>query len=176
MTAANEEAGVIRPTTHSDVLFPLGTIPVIETIFRRDVDLWGSLNRLESVYPGFRSWIERKVVPGLHCDTRRLFTVMKAGRPIGIAIAKREEERKLCTVWVHENYRWQRVACALVEEAIDWLGTDRPLFTVPDERLSEFRGILRRRCFVHTESVADYYRPGKVEHVFNGHLRRATHS
>ena len=51
---------------------------------------------------------------------------MNAGRPIGIAIAKREEERKLCTVWVHEKYRRQGVASALVEEAIESLEQNGP--------------------------------------------------
>jgi GNAT superfamily N-acetyltransferase len=172
----NEEAGVIRPTKNSDVLFPLGLIFGIENMARDDTDICGSLLGLESVYPGFRSWFEGKVVPGLYRGTRRLFTVMNAGRPIGIAIAKREEERKLCTVWVHEEYRREGVAWALVERAIEWLGTERPLFTVPEERLSEFQGILRRRCFEHAESAMAYYRPGKVEHVFNGHLGRTTNS
>jgi GNAT superfamily N-acetyltransferase len=155
---------------------PLGIIPGVEHTACDPADLWRSLVGLESSYPNFRFWFESKVVPGLYRGTRRLFIIMNVGRPIGIAIAKREEERKLCTVWVHEKYRRRGVACALIDEATEWLGTERPLFTVPEERLSEFQGILRRRCFAYTESARAYYRPGKVEYVFNGLLRHSTHS
>jgi hypothetical protein len=131
-----------------------------------------SIRQLEFVYPGFDAWFHGKVVPGLRDGSRKLFVESAAGRMAGLAIAKRtSSERKLCTLWVAPETRNTGVAARLADEAFDWLGTAKPLFTVPDVRMKEFAGLLNRWEFVETQVVEDIYRQTSREFVFNGLLR-----
>lgn len=127
-------------------------------------------------YPGFDDWFSGKVASGLRSGERLILTSMVDGVLAGVAICKRTEaERKLSTLWVAPGARRQSIAATLASEAFAWLGTDRPLFTVPEERLPDFRGLLR--CWSFSEPVAycDLYRPDKVEYVFNGRMARMSH-
>lgn len=129
------------------------------------------LAHLELIYPGFRSWYYGKVVPGISSGTRREFTARAGGRLCGVAIAKRDSERKLCTLWVADGHRSRGLAQALANRAFDWLGDNKPLFTVPEDRLADFAPLLAKWEFVEVSRLPGYYRPGKVEHAFNCGLK-----
>jgi hypothetical protein len=133
-------------------------------------DVWQHLSHLEDRYPNFRSWYYDKVIPGAFEGKRCLLACLAGENLLGIAIAKRGEEEKLCTLWVCQEARAVGVANIIAQRAFDWIGTSRPLFTVPEEQIPFFRGLLRRWNFDQTQKIAGYYRQGKVEHIFNGHL------
>lgn len=119
-------------------------------------------------YPGFQAWFFGKVVPGLG-KQRRMILAERHGRVAGLAICKRSDtERKLCTLWVHDGLRGRGIAGELAREAFDWLGTERPLFTVPDEHLAKFRGLVRAWRFPKPVAYRGLYRDARAEHVFNG--------
>jgi hypothetical protein len=133
--------------------------------------IFDSIAHLEFDYPGFDAWFHGKVVPGIRDGSRNLFVESSAGRLAGIAIAKRtSSEQKLCTLWVAREARNSGVAASLAAKAFDWLGTTKPLFTVPDVRIGQFAGLLRRWDFVETQVVEDMYRSASRELVFNGTL------
>lgn len=124
------------------------------------------------LYPGFRRWFFGLVVPGLYSGERRIILSKANGILTGIAICKRNQaERKLCTLWVSPSARERRVASALASQAFDWLDSDRPLFTVPEERISEFEGLCKAWHFSAPTFSANLYREGRVEYVFNGAIK-----
>lgn len=126
-------------------------------------------------YPGFRNWFFGKVAPALGAQ-RRLIIAKRRGRIAGLAICKRyETERKLCTLWVHQDERGRGIAGDLAREAFDWLDTDRPLFTVPDEHLAKFRGLVRSWGFSNPVAYRSLYRSARTEHVFNGIAGTCSH-
>lgn len=135
---------------------------------------WTALRQLEAVYPGFRSWFFELVVPGLADGSRRIFERVGPHGLEGLVIAKRKAERKLCTIWTADHARGRGIAAELILEASEWLGTEKPLLTVPEERLSEFRSLLNRLDYCEVEALQGWYRPGKTEHVFNAQLRPET--
>jgi hypothetical protein len=157
-------------------------IPICPSAAVRSVVLPEDLDRVFATievaagdfYPGFRSWYYDKVVTGIELGDRAVFIVGSENAVLGAAIAKRSaDERKLCTLWVENNARGDGIAGALVDTAFDWLGTSSPLFTIPEERMTEFRGLLNRwRCSI-TQREMGIYRPDKIEFVFNGQLRSA---
>ncbi|MFZ3179566.1 MAG: GNAT family N-acetyltransferase, partial [Methylocystis silviterrae] len=121
---------------------------------------------------GFDWWFRNKVATGLRSGERKIFFETRECRVAGIAIAKREmQERKLCTLYVLPEFRNTGVASELAAEAFEWLGTEKPLFSVPEERIYEFRTLIRMWDFHQTNRILGAYREGKVEYVFNGHLR-----
>ncbi len=141
------------------------------SLIREAERLWPTLLHLEGTYPGFTSWYWNKVIPGLSRGTRHLFWVGSLDAPSAVAILKREAgESKICTAWVAEPERRRGHGRRLLEESIEWLGEARPLFTVPAERYAEFEMLMHRLDFVETARIESLYRPGVVEHVFNGSL------
>lgn len=141
------------------------------SLVREAEKLWPILSHLESTYPGFTSWYWNKVIPGLSRGTRHLFWIGSLDAPSAVAILKREAgESKICTAWVSESERGRGHGRRLLEESIEWLDETRPLFTVPAERYAKFEPLMHRLGFVETARIGSLYRPGVVEHVFNGPL------
>lgn len=132
--------------------------------------IYAALERanVPAFYPGFRAWFFGKVVPGLG-KQRRIFITSDHGAVAGLAICKRTDtERKLCTLWVNHSLRGRGIAGELAREAFDWLETQRPLFTVPDEHLAKFRGLIRSWGFAEPVAYQGLYRTARTEYVFNG--------
>ena len=131
--------------------------------------LWPNLKHLGQVYPGFSVWYWGKVIPGVLRGSRRIFIEGRLQNPEGVAIAKREaDECKVCTLWVSTESRGKGVGRRLLGEAIDWVGVKRPVFTVPQERHDELRPLLRRFNFEKRAALPSLYRPGVLEHIYNG--------
>ncbi|MDX8469375.1 hypothetical protein RFM41_32175 [Mesorhizobium sp. VK25A] len=133
--------------------------------------IYGWLERagVHQFYPNFQPWFFGKVVPGLHTGERHIVTTYVEGTLAGVAICKRAEtERKLCTLWVAPALRERGVAKSLARCAFDWLESDRPLFTVPEERIAEFAGLLRVWGFSPPQVYPSLYRWNRAEYVFNG--------
>jgi GNAT superfamily N-acetyltransferase len=132
------------------------------------VRIFACLAHLECQYPGFDRWFWKKVVPGLLDGSRRVF-MEDDGHIRGIVISKRSpSQRKLCTVWVDSDCTGQGIGRALMEDAMKWLGTARPLITVPEERLFEFEPLFKRWRFSLDQVVHSLYRADCREYVFNG--------
>jgi GNAT superfamily N-acetyltransferase len=135
------------------------------------VRAYEAIAHLEATYPGFSDWYWGKVVPGMADGTRWLRIVERSGRIDGVAIAKNDNaERKLCTVWVRPELLGAGLGVRLIREGCAWLGTERPLASVPEELMPQYEAILSRLGFSLDQVLDGYYRPGRREFVFNGRL------
>jgi hypothetical protein len=137
-------------------------------------EVFEPIQHLELLYPGFREWFHAKVIPGLRDGSRKIFSrTNPVGKsPWAIAITKRTpQERKLCTLWVAPEARNLGLAAICAEEAFSWLGTKKPLFTVPDLQIEGFKTLLNRWDFEQTQAIDGIYRRNSREYVFNGALR-----
>jgi len=148
--------------THSTVWRPeLPEVPLPVRVF-------SSLAHLEEMYPGFGQWYWTKVASGLRDGSRRIF-VEGNNEITGVVIAKRSRaERKLCTVWIAPQFAGQGLGTRLMRNAMSWLGTTRPLITVPEERLAEFQPSFTRWRFSLHQVADSLYRPGHLEYIYNG--------
>ncbi|PYG29951.1 hypothetical protein C8N36_107117 [Pelagimonas varians] len=133
--------------------------------------VWHNLQHLETTYSGFGSWYWGKVVPGVTTGHRRILSAECDGVLSGVVIAKSEGEKKICTVWVPEQFRGQLVATRLMEDAMEWLDSEKPLFSVPSFRKQEFQAIVKKFGFQLEQTVHELYGTGRVEHVYNGTLK-----
>lgn len=149
---------------------------VIDPTGRADA-AWRALHSLEAMYPGFRRWYWGKVVPGLATGERHIFLDGHVSSPRGLAIAKRDStEAKVCTLWVAPSERGRGLGQELLEKAVEWVGVDHPLFTVPQERYDELLPLTQKLGFCETAPLESLYRPGIVEHIFNGTQTRTLSS
>ncbi len=146
------------------------------TYLKTDIDaseLVVILHGLEKVYPDFAEWYRRRVVPGVSDGSRMIFAEVAHDGIAGVAIAKRSrEELKLCTLW-RDPFRGDGdTASRLMRSAMAWLGTDRPVFTVPFDRIQRLRPVLNEFGMGAGMAVGQLYRPGVEEILFNAECMR----
>lgn len=128
-----------------------------------------ALGEVAAYYPGFDAWYWRKVVPGAADGSRLVDTVVRDGVTVAVAISKKaKDEMKLCALFVRQEARGQGHGIRLLDRACLWLGTDKPLATIPEERMPAFAKIVRERDWVMTGTLLSAYRPGRIEYVYNG--------
>jgi len=87
----------------------------------------------------------------------------------GILILKNtENEKKICTIRVIENFRNKGIGTKLFEKSFEYLETKTPLITLPEECYKEgFKFLLERYRFKMTNKIIGAYRENKIEYFFN---------
>ena len=111
------------------------------------------LEQIRVIYPDFAFWFWRTCAPGLLIGSRRIFSV-QSDNECAIVIAKKSsEERKLCTIFVSKGFQNRGIATRLIWSALHWLECRKPILTISDERMAEFRPILSRFDFSRPKSV-----------------------
>ena len=95
---------------------------------------------------------------------------------IAIACLKKDEiERKICTLYIKEEYRNKGFGSLIIEESFKWLETTKPLITIPEYKLNEFIPIIEKYQWNLTEIIDSLYQPNYKELFFNNiHTRNKT--
>lgn len=121
-------------------------------------------------YRNYHKWYWQKVVPGLVNKTREILIAWTNAGPAGVAILKSENgERKICTLMIFEAFRSQNIATVLLTESFKYLGTTKPLITIPDYKLQQFSAIVQKYSWEQTQVLdKGYYNDTSKELVFNG--------
>ncbi|HEU5114771.1 MAG TPA: N-acetyltransferase [Candidatus Paceibacterota bacterium] len=146
---------------HSHELSP-GTLLLPDELSALDF-----VNSLSSDYPELEIWFRTKVVPGLRAGTRKIVRIERSATLIGIGIAKKEDEKKICTVRIAPPYFGRGYALKIFDECLRWLGTAKPYLTVSENKLPAFERIFDYYGFVHTSSQLGRYRTGVIELAYN---------
>lgn len=153
----------------------IGTEPILFQIRGAVSDVeraYAAVAWLKSEYPGFDDWYWQTVVPGIDTGERRLTSVERDGRVVGVGISKRSNsEKKMCTIWVDPEFEGTGLGIRLMKDSMRWLGTDKPLATVSQSRMPAFAQIMARLGYDLTQVLPDYYVDGQSEFVFNGALQ-----
>lgn len=106
-----------------------------------EIYLASDYNHLQ--YPGYCKWFYGKNIPRVITGTGEILFYLDGLELVGLAILKRDiEEAKICTFMVREEYQKCGFGKALLERSFDYLGTDKPLITIPTKRLEEFSKII----------------------------------
>jgi predicted GNAT family N-acyltransferase len=134
-------------------------------------ELYSLLQVSKVWYPEIFRWYFQKFVPGLGNDSRQILIYKADNQVAGIALLKNEAtEKKICTFMVKGKYRNNGIGKTLFSRCIEILGTDKPMITVPAERLSYFSNLFKYYEFELSQVLENYYRSNSVEYVFNGYL------
>ena len=127
-------------------------------------------------YPNIDVWFN-KVINEInnHPENREMFICLSNndGSPsvLGLVILKKTHcEKKICTLKVDERYQKKGIGSALILKAFDFLETDKPLITVPEEYENMFSKILNKFEFKKTDEIHGLYRENKIEYIYNRHL------
>ena len=94
-----------------------------------------SLNTLRNYYDNFNEWFDKKVLSG----NRFVFVAYDKGNFAGCLILKKEKnEKKICTLFVREENRFDHIGGDFLQIAYDTLQTDKLSISISDEVKEEF--------------------------------------
>ena len=127
---------------------------------------------LNGTYPGYKEWFYDKQIKGCLTPNRNIIFIKNEEEKI-IALSclkKDEEEKKICTLFVSDEYRKQGLGSLLFEESMKFLETTKPLVTFTEDKLPMFEKIVTKYNWELTEIVDGIYNDGIREFCFNGQL------
>lgn len=140
-------------------------------LFKYYVDkVFEKLCFLKRSYPNFKEWYYGKVIPNVGLGTREIIVEELDGEIVAVSIVKKSEEKKICTFAVFGIYQNKGIGRKLMRNSIEFLETNRPIITVSEENIYEFRRFLRGFGFEEVQQIPNYYLEGSIEYAFNGRL------
>lgn len=127
-------------------------------------------------YPGYKKWFLEKQLSAIESDERNiLFVKNNENKIIALACLKKtDEEQKICTLYVSEEYRNMNIGSQLVEESIKWLENSKPLITISDYKFEMFESLIEKYDWQLTEAITGIYNEESKELCFNGTLSDKT--
>ncbi len=123
-------------------------------------------------YPKHFEWYWAKQIPRVFNGTGEIIICTIENNIAGVAFLKKDEdERKICTFLVLQEYRGKHVATEMLEHAFTYLGTTKPLITIADYKLPMFEHIINKYNWELTQTMNEgYYNNSSRELVYNGKL------
>jgi hypothetical protein len=131
-----------------------------------------NLQDLQNEYPDFYEWYYFKVVPQITVGKRNISIVRYGAEIAGLVITKNDLEKKICTLRVNKKYQKSGVGKILFEDTFDILETEKPIITVSEGRVFEFRRIFSYYGFNLEKVYNNYYKTNQAELSFNGLLNK----
>lgn len=120
-------------------------------------------------YPDYKQWFLNTQVPGLYDNTRNIIIAHLNNKIVGfVSLKKTPTEKKICTFYVEKSFRRNKIGTILVEKAIEYLEEERPLITIPMDKLNEFIKIGNRLGWQITDIKENLYRTTTPEVIVNG--------
>ena len=128
---------------------------------------------LNKSYPNYEKWFYEKQVKGCLNGERNIIFITNDDEIIGIiSVKKANEEKKICTLFVKEEYRNKGIGSMLLEESFKFLDTNKPLITIGDNMLPIYEEFINKYKWNFTEKLYDFYVQGINEYCYNGKLEK----
>lgn len=83
-------------------------------------------------------------------------------------LKKTRDEKKICTLYVHGNFRRRGIGTAFMDIAREKLDDQYPVITISELREAEFAPFLQQFGFKLYDRYNGYYRSGVSELSYNG--------
>lgn len=122
-------------------------------------------------YPNHFKWYWEKTVPDIFTGKREVISCIVDNNVVATSILKNDDEKKICTFLVLDEYRRRGIATKLFELSFDYLGTTKPLASIADYKLDMFHKIINKYNWEQTEVLPKgFYNNDYEEIVFNGKI------
>lgn len=122
-----------------------------------------SYNNLQ--YPEYRKWFYTVNLPRIIDGGGDVIFHSDGLEIVNLAVLKNTDEKKICTLLVNEDYRKKGYGREILEDAFEYLGTEKPLITIPEKRLLEFSSFVEDYDWNNTGESDKYF---SKELIFNG--------
>ena len=134
-------------------------------------ELYLLLSNYLTDYPNIFNWFYTKVVPNLNTSRYIIVAIdTDTQQIVGFTIAKNDTERKVCSLYVIEKYRYQGIGKSLLDRAMNLIKLRKPLITVNNKVLDYYLPLFTKYGFSLRYIHRDYYVKDMVEYCFNGNL------
>lgn len=118
-------------------------------------------------YPNFLNWFLEKQVPGVYCGNRDIILAIKKDEIIGVACVKKDDERKICSLYIKPHRRRNKEGILLVEKTFAFLETTTPLITMPISKVEDFLPMIQKYGWILSNEIDDCYKENTTELIFN---------
>lgn len=133
-------------------------------------ELYQITKELEKDYPQHYTWFFKKFISGLNNGTREIIYCEIDNLPVAVVFLKKtQEERKICTIFVKEEYRKYGIGTKLLEHSFNFLQTNKPLISMPIHKEKCFQKLINKYNWEKKQIIESYY-SDNIELVFNGIL------
>lgn len=108
-------------------------------------------------YQNYWKWYYEKNIPRILDKSGEVIFYLDGFNIIALSILKKTpEEQKLCTLMTTKEYRKRGFCKLLLEDSFDFLKTDKPLVTIPKNRIDEFSSIINAYNWKETQNTNEY--------------------
>lgn len=131
-------------------------------------EIYNKLYKLNYEYPNFYDWYNNLFNTNLELKhNRKIFVCTYKNDIAGIIILKKScSENKISTLRVDEKYRNNGIGKTLIKLGIEWLEDDKPLITVNESKIYQFKYLFNYFGFKLKDEINCYNKYSK-ELFFN---------
>ena len=115
-------------------------------------------------YPEYLKWFYTVNLPRIFKEEGDIIFYLDGLEIVSLSTLKNTDEKKICTLLVNEDYQKKGYSKQILEDSFEYLGTDKPLITIPTKRLKEFSKIIDAYHWHETSKTNEYY---SEEVIFN---------
>ena len=124
---------------------------------------------VKSDYPDYKQWYQTTQIPGIYDGSRNIIIAHIKNKIVGfVSLKKTPEEKKICTFYVEKNFRRHAIGSILATKAVEYLEEEKPLITIPMDKLHEFTKIAKKYNWEVSEIKENLYRTTTPEVIVNG--------
>lgn len=125
-----------------------------------------SLNSTNKYYPYFDKWLE-KAIFDMPLGKRTLIYATYSEMLVGVSILKHTESKnKLCTYWVHQNFRRERIGTSMLYLIYSILVNRNVLVSIPEFSIKYFKFLIDKNIFMPFGQRDSLYSHNISEHFF----------
>lgn len=130
--------------------------------------------KVKDDYPDYKNWYQTIQVPGIYDGTRNIIIAHINDKIVGfVSLKKTKTEKKICTFYVEKSFRRNKIGMLLATKAVEYLEEDKPLITIPLDKLNEFTKIADRYGWQISEIKENLYRTTTPEVIVNGEIKQS---
>jgi ribosomal protein S18 acetylase RimI-like enzyme len=108
------------------------------------LEIYDTIKFVSNHYPNFKEWYE-KVLKEIPEGTRDIIFIRNERELKGFIIIKNSiNEKKICSLYIKENFRKIGLATKLIEESFKVLKTTTPIISIPKETIKEFLYFIKK--------------------------------
>lgn len=126
-------------------------------------------------YPNYKDWYYNKQIPRVSTPHGEILFAREKGKILAVASLKKyQKEKKICTLYIKNEYRYKHLGTKMVEASAKFLCTTKPLITLADYKLPMFKPLIDKYDWKLIETVEGLYNDKSKELCFNGKLTKTT--
>ena len=145
----------------------------LHEIILYSIKLYEETKEIEKEYPNYKNWFIHKQIKELLEGKRDILFVEKDNKIIALACLKKNEN-KICTLYVKEEYRKQKIGTKLLEESMKYLKTTKPFITISENKLSMFKSFINKYKWEIIEVNNNVY--NHKEYCLNGYITKKSYT